>query len=151
MKRTPTISRASVEQLNAIINRPDVAPHLGGTLDRIHDIRKVNRFEDMLPLTAGDGAMLFLEITPGVWRTDLLFIPRHRTNLEHARAMVSFMFEHGAEAIYGLTPKENQIARKFIEKLPGRFIGYSDDLRYAVSYVTAGEWPWLTKQEQNPN
>jgi hypothetical protein len=152
MKKTPTIRKATVEELNAIVNRPDVIENLGGTLGHVEDIRTIDRWDRMLPLTAGDGAMLFLEVQPGLWRTDLLFIPHHRTNMEHARLLMTHVFEElGADTIFGLTPWQNKIANKFVAKLPGHWNGVSDDRRYNVYVMRRPDWPWLTKGEQNPN
>ena len=152
MKKTPTIRRATVAELNAIVNREDVIENLGGTLGKVADIRTIEHWERMHPLTAGDGCMLFLEERPGIYRTDLLFIPRHRTNMQHARAMMTYVFENwGAVGIYGLTPRHNEIACRFVEKLPGALVGVSDDGFYNIYATSRSEWPWLTKTEQTPN
>lgn len=152
MNRTPTIREATVAELNDIINRDDVMPALGGRKGWKRDIREIDRWDEILPLTLGDGAMLFLEISPGTWRTDLLFVPRHRTNMEHARALMTHMFEElGAATIYGLTPLDNKIANKFVAKLPGHWNGVSDDGRYNVYIMRRENWPWLTNREQTPN
>lgn len=150
---TQTISKvrcATVEQLNAIVNRPDVLPHLGGSLGSVVDIRTVAGWRRMEPLTCGDGCMLFLEERPQIWRTDLLFIPGHRSNLRDARAMVTYLFEHkDALGVFGLTPRKNVRACRFVEALPGIKVGEED--RYSVYAAKRQDWPWLTKREQTTN
>lgn len=152
MTKALTIRKATVAELNAIVNRADVMPNLGGTAGVWRDIQEIEHWDRMLPLTAGDGAMLFLEVRPGMWRTDLLFIPRRRTNMEHARALMTYVFEEmDAHTIYGLTPRDNVMACRFVEKLPGDLIGQSEDGQSNVYSMRRNDWPWLTKPEQSLN
>lgn len=142
---TPTISKATVAQLNAIVNRPDVITKLGGRLYETRDIREIEYWKQTTALTCGDGCMLFVKTeASGIYRTDLLFIPGHRNNMRDARAMMTHVFKDwGAVGIFGFTPRSNSVACRFVEKLPGVLVGQTenDENIYAARRA---DWPWLT-------
>src|SRR5690242_2758590 len=97
---TRTISKATVAQIEDIAHRADVAPFVsaapGATVQDIED------WERIVPLTLGDGCMLFLESAPGIWRADFLMVPGCEHNLNDARAMITHIFEeYGALGVWG--------------------------------------------------
>jgi hypothetical protein len=64
----------------------------------------------IVALTDGDDALALFEMNlPGIYQSHTLFGPRCRGRkaIETGRAMVQFMFDHGARTVWGSTPRSN--------------------------------------------
>lgn len=138
---TRTISDATVDQLNAIVNRPDVWPKIGGKGEHL-DIRNIDCWDRTIALTCGDGCMLFVEEPdkPGIYRIDFLMIPSHRDNLVDARAMVSYMIrERYARGFWGPISQQNTAALRFADRLPAELV--AENAREKTFVIHRDRWP----------
>lgn len=112
------------ELINRIANDPAILPHfdLGrtGALDFLPCILSP---DDYIVLSNGeDAAAMFEWSAPGVWEGHTMFLPscRGRRAVKTGKAMLAWMFENGAEMIWGQTPTILRHVRWF-----NRQIGFS--------------------------
>jgi hypothetical protein len=111
---------------NAIANHPSVMP----------TINYSGEFADFTPLfelpdqyiLLHDGkaaASIFEWSAPGVWQGHSMFLPevRGKEGIRAGKEMVAWMFENGANMIWGQTPIENERARMFNRLIGAKSVG----------------------------
>ncbi|NYD88747.1 hypothetical protein [Sphingomonas melonis] len=110
--------------INRIANDSAILPHfdLGrtGALDFTPCLMAP---DDYIVLSNGkDAAAMFEWSAPNVWEGHTMFLPscRGRRAVETGKAMMAWMFEHGAEIIWGQTPTIYRHVRWF-----NRQVGFS--------------------------
>jgi hypothetical protein len=61
----------------------------------------------------------------GIYQAHTMFAPscRGRLAIEAGRAMLKWMFDHGASGIWGATPMSNRAARWFNRQIGGSVVG----------------------------
>lgn len=102
-----------IDLLNAICNRPEMLAALAPGYDSV-DMSGFFERPGNVFLGDADGAAIFAEKPgePGVFEGHYLLVPGRAGNVDLARSFLRAMFtDHGAQAIWGFTPKENAAAR----------------------------------------
>ena len=101
---------------NLIGNHPEVKPTINYT-DGDADFSPLLEHPDQYVLLHdGEGAASIFEWSaPGIWQGHSLYLPERRgkAGLQSGKDMIAWMFEHGAEMIWGQTPLDNRPARMF--------------------------------------
>lgn len=101
---------------NIIANHPEVKPTIFYGEGEI-DFSPLFEAEDQYVLLHdGVGAASIFEWSaPGVWQGHSMFLPdsRGKNGINAGRAMVAWMFDYGAEMIWGQTPLDNRPAQMF--------------------------------------
>ena len=101
---------------NYIANHPEVKPTIFYGEGDIDFSPVFDDPEHHILLHDGEGAASIFEWSaPGVWQGHSMFLPesRGRTGVRAGRAMIDWMFDHGAKMIWGQTPLGNRPARMF--------------------------------------
>lgn len=77
-------------------------------------------------LSNGEDAVAVFEITaPGIYQSHTMFAKtcRGRKAIDTGREMVDWMFDHGADVVWGATPRWNRPACWFNRKIGAKVIG----------------------------
>ena len=119
--------------VNRIANSEAVRPYIrpdGGVMDWAPLVTRPITETGVVVLTDGVDALAAFEITaPGVYQSHTLFgqACRGRKAIDTAKAMVAWMFNHGASIVWGTTPRENRAARWFNRQIGARVLATSDE------------------------
>lgn len=109
----------NIDLLNRIANDADVRPFIrpdGDEMDFSPIAGKRSTEIGGVVLSNGEDAVGLFEITtPTSFQAHTLFGPtcRGRRAIDTAREMIQWMFDHGAETIWGATPRDNRRACMF--------------------------------------
>lgn len=107
---------------NAIANHPDVKPTISYT-DGYADFTPLFDYPDYhVLLHDGEGAASIFEWSaPGVWQGHSMFHPdrRGKDGIRSGRDMIRWMFDHGAQIVWGQTPLDNRAALMFTRLIGG--------------------------------
>lgn len=107
---------------NTIANHPEVKPTISYTEDYADFTPLFEHPDQYVLLHDNEGASSIFEWSaPGVWQGHSMFLPERRgkEGIASARAMIAWMFDNGAEMIWGQTPLDNRPAQMF-----NRLIGF---------------------------
>jgi hypothetical protein len=102
--------------------------------------------DGLIVLSNGEDAVgVFEETAPGAYQTHTMFAPtcRGARAVETGRAMLRYMFDNGADTIWGATPINNAKARWFNRKCGARMVGrsvYPVDGAVEVFQVEKSAW-----------
>lgn len=111
---------------NYVANHPTVKPTLGYNEDYT-DFTPLFEHPELYTLLHDEvgAASIFEWSAPGVWQAHSLFLPesRGRNGIETGKAMLAWMFEHGARMVWGQTPIDNRAARMFNRLIGGKSDG----------------------------
>jgi hypothetical protein len=104
----PVITRISdAAAINRIANHPAVLPYFDLGKRGALDFAPCVASDDYRVLMCGtDAAALFEWSAPGVWEGHTMFLPtcRGRRAVEAGKALCGWMFDHGADMLWGNTP-----------------------------------------------
>lgn len=101
---------------NAIANHPEVKPTISYTPEYADFTPLFEHPDQYVLLHDGEGAAAIFEWSaPGVWQGHSMYLPERRgkEGVESGKAMISWMFDHGATMIWGQTPLDNRPAQMF--------------------------------------
>jgi hypothetical protein len=101
---------------NAIANHPKVKPTISYTEEYADFTPLLDHPDQYVLLHDENGAASIFEWSaPDVWQGHSMFLPqaRGRAGIESGKAMIAWMFDHGARMIWGQTPLDNRAARMF--------------------------------------
>lgn len=103
--------------LNRIANDPAILPHFDlGRTGALDFTPCVLTPDDYIILSNGsDACALFEWSAPNVWEGHTMFLPscRGKRAVETGKAMMAWMFDHGADMIFGQTPLHLRHVRWF--------------------------------------
>ena len=115
---------------NLIANHPDVRPTLGYHEGVTDFAPLLAHPESYVMLSDGVGAAAIFEWSaPGIWQSHTMFLPesRGRDGIKAARAMMDYMFDHGARMLWGQTPVEHRGAQMFNRLIGAKPAGEGED------------------------
>lgn len=121
------------ELVNRIANQDGVREYIhpaGLPIDWTEAVAPSSAQTGIVVLTDGEDAVAaFTMTTPTVWQSHTLFGPkcRGRRAIETGRAMVQWMFDHGADVVWGDTPRDNRKALWFNRQIGAHPLPTSDD------------------------
>jgi len=121
------------ELANRIVNQDGVREffHVSGDpVDLTPAVEPRSGITGIIALTDGDDALALFEMThDGVFQSHTLFGPtvRGRRAVDTGRAMVQYMFDHGAKVVWGATPRDNRKALWFNSAIGARRLPTTDD------------------------
>lgn len=133
IERKPVIRRETDPELaNRIMNAAEVRPFFNAEPIDLSPVFWGGRNEGrrFYVLSNGEDAIgLFEGTVEGVYQSHTAFAStcRGRRAIDTAREMVEWMFEHGANIVWGATPRNNRPARWFNRQIGGKIIGGDDE------------------------
>jgi hypothetical protein len=123
--------------INAIANHPSVQPYIredGAPTDWTPVVKDRFSVSGIVVLSNGEDAVGAFEATAieppfQAYQMHTLFAAtcRGRKAIDTAKAMLAWMFAHGATLIWGATPRKNRAARWFNRQIGGRVTGGDDE------------------------
>jgi hypothetical protein len=111
---------------NRIANHPDVMPTINYSGGYADFSPLLDHPDQYILLHDGEGAASIFEWSaPGVWQGHSMFLPevRGKQGIEAGKSMVVWMFESGANMIWGQTPIDNRRARMFNRLIGAKSVG----------------------------
>ena len=118
------IHRATDASLhNAIANHAQVLPTLSYSGEYADFSPLLEHPETYILLHDGSGVASIWEWSaPNIWQGHSMALPesRGRGGLEAGKAMIRWMFDHGAEMLWGQTPLNNRPALMFTRLIGGK-------------------------------
>jgi hypothetical protein len=124
---------SDVGLINRIANAPGVREFIrpdGACMDWAPLAALPPSITKCIVLSNGVDAMAVFEATtPFVFQSHILFTEtcRGRRAIETGKAMVEWMFDHGALTLWGATPRRNRKARWFNRQLGAKVLDTSDE------------------------
>lgn len=121
-----------VDFINRIANSDAVRPFIrpdGQDMDFAPAVGRPTQ-TGVVFLSNGEDAVAAFEITADrIYQSHTMFGPtcRGRRAIETAREMVAWMFDHGADVVWGSTPRANKAARWFNRQIGAYVIGGDDE------------------------
>lgn len=121
------------EFVNRIANSDSVRPFIrpdGAFMDWSQVVALPSTQTGVVVLSNGEDAVAAFEMTaPGIFQSHTLFSEtcRGRKAIETGREMVAWMFDHGADIVWGATPRDNAKARWFNRQIGAHPTPNSDD------------------------
>lgn len=115
---------------NYIANHPEVKPTLGYNEGYTDFTPLLRHPGDYVLLSDGAGAAAIFEWSaPNVWQGHSMFLPecRGKEGMASAKAMCRWMFDYGANMLWGMTPLDNRAAQMFNRLLGFREAGTGID------------------------
>lgn len=123
----------SPEFVNRIVNSDGVRPFIrpdGGFMDWSEIVSRPSTQTGVIVLSNGEDAVAAFEMTaPGVFQSHTLFSEtcRGKKAVETGREMVAWMFDHGADIVWGSTPRNNLKAIIFNSAIGAERLPTTDD------------------------
>lgn len=99
---------------NYIANHPEVKPTFGFQAGIADLSPLLEHPEQYILLHDNEGAASIFEWSaPDVWQGHSMFLPRRRgkEGIQSAKDMIGWMFDHGAQIIWGMTPTSDDYRR----------------------------------------
>lgn len=121
------------EFVNRIANSDGVRPFIrpdGEFMDWSDLVSLPSTQTGVVVLSNGEDAVAAFEMTaPGIFQSHTLFgeTCRGRKAIDTGREMVAWMFEHGANVVWGSTPRDNAKARWFNRQIGAHPLPSSDE------------------------
>lgn len=132
-RRPVIIHTHDPDLVNRIANSDAVRPWFrpdGSPVDLTDAVAPPSTQTGVVALTNGEDAVALFEMTaPGVYQSHTLFDMscRGRRAVDTGRAMVEWMFSHGADIVWGSTPRSNAKARWFNRQIGAVPLPTSDE------------------------
>lgn len=123
----------SPEFVNRIANSDGVRPFIrpdGDFMDWSEIVSRPSTQTGVIVLSNGEDAVAAFEMTaPRVFQSHTLFSEtcRGKKAVETGREMVAWMFEHGADVVWGATPRDNLKALIFNSAIGAERLPTTDD------------------------
>jgi hypothetical protein len=130
---------------NLIANHPQVTPTINYSGTYADFTPLFEQPDHYILLHDGEGAASIFEWSaPGIWQGHSLYLPERRgkEGIQSGREMVAWMFDHGAEMLWGQTPLDNRPALMF-----NRLLGFKP-AGQGVHFV-AGPVQYFTLKSRN--
>jgi hypothetical protein len=131
--------------INRIANSDGVREFIrqdGAKMDWTELVRTSPAITRTVLLSNGEDALAAFEFTaPGIYQSHTMFSRtcRGRRAIDTARDMVAWMFEHGAIAVWGSTPRTNRKACWFNRRIGARELATSDETD-VIFEIRRSEW-----------